>query len=124
MSASSLRSTDSGRPTGSSPWIRAMSSALRIASPYRDYKELGKSRAVKASVVTADYSGLFVDNQCLTTNEKKRIEVYVRGKDGSFGFKPVKSLASDGKQTMVAMSYYYDENGKRVDTSLDRKSVV
>lgn len=82
----------------------------------RDYKELGKSRAVKASVVTADYSGLFVDNQCLTTDEKKRVGVYVRGKDGSFGFKPVKSLASDGKQTMVAMSYYYDENGKRVDT--------
>ncbi len=82
----------------------------------RDYAELGKLRSVKAEVVTADYSGLFVSNESLTTDDKQRVGVYVKGKDGSFRFQPVKSLASDGKKTMVAMSYYYDTEGKRVDT--------
>ena len=80
---------------------------LIILRTDRYYEEFTKVRAVSASVVPSDYSGIIVKNESITVSEGV-IGVYVKAKSGAFVFKPVKIITTDGKDSIVEASYYYD----------------
>ena len=59
--------------------------------------------------------GLVVDNDCFI--DKKGVQgVYVRDKNGEYSFTPVQIINTDGEQSVVTESRYYDESGKMIMT--------
>ncbi|HML38000.1 MAG TPA: HlyD family efflux transporter periplasmic adaptor subunit [Bacillota bacterium] len=81
----------------------------------RYYEEFAQIRKVDAEVVTSDYSGLIIRNESITSKDGQP-GVYVRDKSGAYVFKPVKIITSDGECSLVEVSYYYTEDGTKVDT--------
>lgn len=81
----------------------------------RYYEEFARVRKVDAEVVTSDYNGLIIRNESITTQDDQP-GVYVRDKSGEYIFKPVKIITSDGEWSLVEVSYYYTENGDKVET--------
>jgi len=86
-----------------------------ILESNRHYPDLAKVRWVSATIITFDYSGIIIRNASLTTQDGK-VGVYVKSRNGDFVFTPVKSIDSDGEVTVVESSYFYDEEGHRVET--------
>jgi len=80
----------------------------------RYYEEFSRVRAVPAAVVPSDYSGIVVRNDSITVSDGA-VGVYVKAKNGEFIFKPVRIITTDGKDSIVEASYYYEE-GERVAT--------
>ena len=62
-----------------------------------------------------DQRGLLVTNSSLTTKDDV-VGVYVKNTIDEFVFKPVRTIATDGKQTLVLEDVYYDEEGQPVET--------
>jgi putative membrane fusion protein len=81
----------------------------------RYYEEFARVRKVDAEVITSDYSGLIIRNESITTKDGQP-GVYVRDKSGEYIFKPVEIITSDGEWSLVEVSYYYTENGDKVET--------
>ncbi len=81
----------------------------------RYYEEFAQIRKAEAEVVTSDYSGLIIENKSITTKDNQP-GVYVKDKSGEYVFKPVKIITSDGEWSLVEVSYYYTENGDKVET--------
>ncbi|WP_027398278.1 HlyD family efflux transporter periplasmic adaptor subunit [Anaerovorax odorimutans] len=82
----------------------------------RYYKELAQARKAEAQVVTADYKGLTIPNESITT-ENNQTGVYVKDVNDEYVFKPVKIITSDGEYSLVEVSCFYTDNGsKRVET--------
>ena len=81
----------------------------------RYYEEFARIRKVDAEVVTSDYSGLIIRNESITSKDGQP-GVYVRDKSGAYVFRPVKIITSDGECSLVEVSYYYTEDGTKVDT--------
>lgn len=81
----------------------------------RYYEDMAKLRKVQATVVTEDIEGLLVPNESLVTVDKQ-LGVYVKSISGEYGFMPVKVLTTDGENSLVKDSYYYDSEGKKVNT--------
>lgn len=71
------------------------------------YKELATSREVEMTITSSDRSGLLVDNECLIEKEGKQ-GVYVRNKNGDYYFVQVNVIETDGKQSVISESSYYD----------------
>lgn len=81
----------------------------------RYYAGFAKERILEGEIVTIDQRGLLVGNHCLTTKDGV-VGVYVKDTIGEYHFKPVRTIATDGKQTLVLEGVYYDENGQPVET--------
>ena len=81
----------------------------------RYYEDFAKIRSVSAAVVTSDYNGIIISNESITVSDGK-IGVSVKSKSGEFIFKPIKIITTDGKSSLVEMSYFIDENGEKVNT--------
>lgn len=81
----------------------------------RYYEEFAQIRKVDAEVVTSDYSGLIIRNESITSKGGQP-GVYVRDKSGEYVFKPVKIITSDGEWSLVEVSYFYTDDGTKVDT--------
>lgn len=81
----------------------------------RYYEEFAQIRKIEAEVVTSDYTGLMIRNESITSNNGQP-GVYVKAKSGEFVFKPVKIITNDGEWSLVEGSYYYADNGTKVDT--------
>ena len=84
----------------------------------RYYDGLPKLRKIDAEVVTSDYKGLTIPNECITTLDNK-IGVYVKDVSGDFIFKPIKVLTSDGVNSLVECTYFYEntpEGQKKIET--------
>lgn len=82
------------------------------------YEDMPKLRKIEATVVTEEYEGLVVPSESLAT-EDNRLGVYVRNVSGGYDFTPVKVVTTDGENSLVRDSYFYEEqNGEnvRVDT--------
>lgn len=79
------------------------------------YEDFGRLRKQKATIVTSDYSGIIIDNESIASNEDK-IGVFVKSKNGEYAFTPIEIIARDGDKSIAKVQYYYDEEGKRVDT--------
>ena len=43
-----------------------------------------------------------------------QVGVYVKERTGDFTFTPIKIIASDGEDSAVSSSYFYDDEGQRV----------
>lgn len=84
----------------------------------RYYKELPMLRKIDAEIITEDYKGLTIPNESITTLEGKT-GVYVKDVSGEFVFKPIKVLTSDGANSLVECTYFYEtttEGPKKVET--------
>jgi len=87
---------------------------LIIMSTDRYYEDFAKARAVQAEVVPANYDGLVIRNMSITVSDGV-VGVYIKAKNGDFVFKPIKVITTDGQNSLVEASYYYD-NGDKVST--------
>ena len=86
-----------------------------IITSNRYYKKLEETRKVDATVTGTNAKGLVVDNDCLI--DKDGVQgVYVRDKNGEYSFTPVQIINTDGEQSVVTESRYYDQNGKMIMT--------
>ncbi len=74
------------------------------------YEEFAQVRTIDAEVITSDYKGLTIPNKSITTKDGKP-GVYVKAKSGEYIFKPVKIITSDGEWSLVAVSYFYTDDG-------------
>jgi putative membrane fusion protein len=81
----------------------------------RYYKSFASQRKVQANMTLVDQRGLLVTNSSLTTKDDV-VGVYVKNTIDEFVFKPVRTIATDGKQTLVLEDVYYDEEGQPVET--------
>jgi len=81
----------------------------------RYYEEFGRVRSAEAKVIVADYNGVLIRNSSITA-EDGVIGVYIRSRSGEFVFRPVKIITADGSNSLVEVSYFYDEEGGRVST--------
>lgn len=81
----------------------------------RYYAGFSGKRILEGEIVTVDQRGLLVGNSCLTTKDGV-VGVYVKDTIGEFHFKPVRTIATDGRKTLVLEGIYYDENGQPVET--------
>jgi putative membrane fusion protein len=84
----------------------------------RYYDGLTELRKINAEAITSDYRGLTIPNECITTSEEIT-GVYVKDVSGEFIFKPVKVLTSDGINSLVECTYYYEntpEGQKKIET--------
>lgn len=82
----------------------------------RYYEGLTRDRKVNLKLVDSVNRGLLVRNSSLTKNKKGIQGVMVKDKVGNYVFKPVKIIASDGENSVVASNVFYDKTGKAVDT--------
>lgn len=86
-----------------------------ILKTNRYYKSFATQRKVQATVLMVDQRGLLVSNKSLTT--KDGVEgVYIKNTIGDYIFKPIRTVATDGKKTLVLEDIYYDEKGQPVET--------
>ena len=66
-------------------------------------------------IITSDYSGIIVPNSSIATVDGQ-VGVYVKERTGDFTFTPIKIIASDGEDSAVSSSYFYDDEGQRVNS--------
>ena len=88
---------------------------LIIFRTNRFYEDFSRVRSAEATVVIADFNGIIIRNESITTKDGE-VGVYIKTKSGTYVFRPVKVVASDGKSTVVEVSYFYDDEGSRVGT--------
>jgi len=81
----------------------------------RYYEDFATIRTVDATVLTSDINGIIVPNETLAVVDGQ-IGVYVINKKNEKVFTKVKVLATDGKNSCLAVEYYYDEAGNQVNT--------
>ncbi len=79
------------------------------------YKGFTTTRVVDVELVASDEMGLIVRNSSIG-KEKGHSGVYVRQKTGEYKFTRVNVIATDGKESVVSRSYFYDEKGNPVNT--------
>ncbi|MBN7772098.1 HlyD family efflux transporter periplasmic adaptor subunit [Clostridium aminobutyricum] len=81
----------------------------------RYYQDFAKMRSANATVITQDYTGILIRNSSITTRQGIP-GVYIKSKNGEFIFKPVKIITSDGDNSLVTVSTFYDAEKKEVKT--------
>lgn len=81
----------------------------------RYYEDFARIRSAPATVVTSDYNGIIIRNESITAVDGT-IGVYIKAKSGDFVFTPIKVIATDGDNSLVEVSYFYNENNDRVGT--------
>ena len=82
----------------------------------RYYKGLTRDRKVKLKLVDSVNRGLIIKNSSLTKDKKGVHGVMVKDKVGNFVFRPVKVIATDGENSVVANNIFYDKSGNAIDT--------
>jgi len=86
-----------------------------VISSNRFYKGIDEARHEDATITGSNVTGLIMDNDCII--EKKGVEgVYVRDKNGDYAFTPIRVISTDGNESVVSESRYYDDKGKTVLT--------
>lgn len=83
--------------------------ALQVIFQFdRYYSELAQLRRIETDVITLDYKGLTIENQSILTQDGQP-GVMVKDVNGTFHFKPIKIITSDGEYSLVETAYYYEE---------------
>jgi len=88
---------------------------LIIFRTNRYYANFARIRMAPATIVTSDASGLIVRNESITVRDGV-IGVVARTRAGTFSFRPIRIIASDGEYSLVHVSFFYNEEGVRVPT--------
>jgi len=86
-----------------------------ILSTNRYYVDFVEQRKLGATVLTSDYKGIIIPNESITSIEEQ-IGVYVINKKDEKVFTPIKVYATDGEDSCIAVEFYYDEEGQRINT--------
>ncbi len=81
----------------------------------RTYEDFVNIRVAEVNIVTSDDSGIIVPNKSIATVDGQ-VGVYVKQTTGDYRFTPIKIIASDGENSAVSSSYFYDEEGNRVSS--------
>jgi len=81
----------------------------------RYYEEFAGIRSAPATVIISDYSGILIRNESITVKDGE-IGVYIKTRSGSFSFRPIKIITSDGNNSLAEVSFFYDDAGGRVST--------
>ncbi len=79
------------------------------------YSRFATARVVKLKVVTSDAMGLILQNSCITEKAGEK-GVYVRQKTGDYEFTRIQIVSTDGRESVVTPSYFYDSKGNAVET--------
>lgn len=96
--------------------VKKQSGKLKVVlESSRYFDEYASIRAAKVNLVTSDVTGIIIENDSIT-EKKGQKGVYVRDKKGNDVFVPVGVIATDGRESAVAESYFFDSNGERVET--------
>lgn len=88
---------------------------LIVLSTDMYYKYYSKYRKAEIAVVFAEYQGLILENHSIIKKDGVT-GVYVKQTDDSFAFTPVKILATSGEYSVLAVKYFYDDDGQQVLT--------
>lgn len=86
-----------------------------ILSTNRYYVDFIEERELGATVLTSDYKGIIIPNEAIISVEDA-IGVYVINKKDEKVFTPIKIYAKDGEDSCIAVEYYYDEGGNKINT--------
>lgn len=86
-----------------------------IIKSSRFFGGIGQYRVAYCRIVSQDVSGLLIENQSIVEVDGKT-GVYVKNKKGKYDFIPVLAYGSNDKVTVIADTYYYDENGEYTKT--------
>jgi len=88
---------------------------LIVFSSNRFYDDFAKIRSAPAEVVLSDSNGIIIRNESITVSDGK-VGVYIKTKSGSYVFRQIKIITTDGKNSITEVSYFYDDEGERVST--------
>ena len=86
-----------------------------ILSTNRYYVDFADKRKLGATVLTSDYKGIIIPNESIASLEEQ-MGVYVINKKGDKVYTPIKIYATDGENSCIAVEFYYDNEGKRINT--------
>ncbi len=89
----------------------------------RYYKKFASTRDVAIKLITTDIDGIIIKNTYITRKDGKS-GVYVVQTTGENKFVQIKSLATDGTNTVVAENLFYDEEGQMVETVKDYDEIL
>lgn len=89
----------------------------------RYYEDFSKIRVAETDIVTSDYTGLIIPNKSIATLDGQ-IGVYVKQTTGDYEFVPVNIISSDGEYSAVSESYYYDEEGQKINTVITYDEIL
>ena len=81
----------------------------------RYYEDFARIRSASATVITSNYNGIIIRNESITV-EDGVIGVHIKAKNGDFVFTPIKVITTDGDNSLVEVSYFYDDDEERVGT--------
>ena len=76
------------------------------------YSALATTRSCEMTIVTSDNSGLLLDNKCIIEKHGQQ-GVYIVNKNGAYEFRPINVIATDGKQSVVSDTTFFDEDGNQ-----------
>ena len=71
----------------------------------RYYEDFARVRSVPATVVTSNFNGVIIRNESIAV-EDGTIGVYVRTRAGTFAFRPIRIITSDGRNSLVEVSFF------------------
>ncbi len=71
------------------------------------YPDLTTAREMDMTILSNDHTGLLVDNECIIEKHGQQ-GVYVRDKNGDYYFVRVNVVVTDGKQSVISESKFYD----------------
>lgn len=81
----------------------------------RYYEDFTKVRSAPATVVTSNYSGIIIRNESMTVSDGE-VGVIIKTKSGEYVFRPIKIINTDGENSLVEVSFFYDDESNRVGT--------
>ena len=87
-----------------------------VLSSDRYYNGMTSDRRVKVNIIDSVNKGLIIKNTSIINNKKGEKGVMVKNKVGDYVFKPIKVIATDGENSVVANKTFFDKKGKSVDT--------
>lgn len=77
------------------------------------FKELPRAREVDFTIESSEQSGLLIDNECIIEKHGEQ-GVYVRNKNGDYHFVRVNVVETDGKESVISESSFYDPEAEDI----------
>ncbi len=91
---------------------------LAVIKIDRYYESFARVRKTEATVVTKDYQGLIVPNTAIA-EEQGLTGVYVKELGGDFTFTRIQVITTDGKDSLVESSCFYETDSQGVQTKVN-----
>ncbi|MBQ9015360.1 MAG: hypothetical protein IJ109_04505 [Firmicutes bacterium] len=77
------------------------------------YRELPRTRELDFTIESSEQSGLLIDNECIIEKHEQP-GVYVRNKNGDYYFVRVNVIETDGKESVISESSFYDPEAEDI----------